>query len=108
MSMFYKHCQASFISTSSDLCSSVRSVHVQWQDFKQLIIRLYLLSMTQSMFRFKKSLVNLKDTKSHAFRVRPMRDTHAFRPTLTLTRNEISRTGVNVLHVLEIFTQFSI
>ena len=48
------------------------------------------------------------------------RETHAFRPILTLTRprNEISRMAVNVTHInnmreisyvlLEIFTQFSI
>ena len=48
------------------------------------------------------------------------RETHAFRPTLTLTRprNEISRMAVNVTHInnmreisyvlLDIFTQFSI
>ena len=48
------------------------------------------------------------------------RETHAFRPTLTLTRprNEISRMAVNVTYInnmreisyvlLEIFTQFSI
>ena len=37
-----------------------------------------------------------RPTKSHAFRG----ETHAFRPTLTLTRHEISRVAVNVTHIL--------